>query len=146
MLHEWFSPPDPRRDPACKRILHACPKSVSRHARTRSRPWNASTTRVSSRRCGGRTGVRPTIAPAPCEAGADGDDHAEALHQPAALRAADSRSGPRLCEAQRLMAPMRVPNGKSRLPMNPLLKEIGHNPLLWLLAFVPVVFVTQKLP
>jgi Ca2+:H+ antiporter len=29
--------------------------------------------------------------------------------------------------------------------MNPLLKEIGHNPLLWLLAFVPVVFVTQKL-
>src|SRR4029434_7257392 len=40
---------------------------------------------------------------------------------------------------------MRVPNGKSRLPMNPLLKEIGHNPLLWLLVFVPVVFVTQKL-
>ena len=29
--------------------------------------------------------------------------------------------------------------------MNPLLKEIGHNPLLWLLVFVPVVFVTQKL-
>src|SRR3979490_1129857 len=30
-------------------------------------------------------------------------------------------------------------------PMNPLLKEIRHNPLLWLLAFVPVVFATQKL-
>src|SRR6187399_1362944 len=29
--------------------------------------------------------------------------------------------------------------------MNPLLKEIRHNPLLWLLAFVPVVFVAQKL-
>ena len=30
-------------------------------------------------------------------------------------------------------------------PMNPLLKEIRHNPLLWLLAFVPVVFVAAKL-
>jgi Ca2+:H+ antiporter len=29
--------------------------------------------------------------------------------------------------------------------MNPLLKEIRHNPLLWLLAFVPVVFVAHKL-
>jgi len=29
--------------------------------------------------------------------------------------------------------------------MNPLLKEIRHNPLLWLLAFVPVVFAGQKL-
>ena len=29
--------------------------------------------------------------------------------------------------------------------MNPLLKEIRHNPLLWLLAFVPVVFAAQKL-
>jgi Ca2+:H+ antiporter len=29
--------------------------------------------------------------------------------------------------------------------MNLLLKEIRHNPLLWLLAFVPVVFATQKL-
>ena len=29
--------------------------------------------------------------------------------------------------------------------MNLLLKEIGHNPLLWLLVFVPVVFATQKL-
>jgi Ca2+:H+ antiporter len=28
--------------------------------------------------------------------------------------------------------------------MNPLLKEIRHNPLLWLLAFVPVVFAAQK--
>jgi Ca2+:H+ antiporter len=40
---------------------------------------------------------------------------------------------------------MRVPNVKSRLPMNLLLKEIRHNPLLWLLVFVPVVFATQKL-
>jgi Ca2+:H+ antiporter len=31
------------------------------------------------------------------------------------------------------------------LPMNPLLREIRHNPLLWLLAFVPVLFVAQKL-
>jgi Ca2+:H+ antiporter len=31
------------------------------------------------------------------------------------------------------------------MSMNPLLKEIRHNPLLWLLAFVPVVFATQKL-
>ena len=29
--------------------------------------------------------------------------------------------------------------------MNPLLKEIRHNPLLWLLAFVPVVLAAQKL-
>jgi len=29
--------------------------------------------------------------------------------------------------------------------VNPLLKEIRHNPLLWLLAFVPVVFVVHKL-
>src|SRR5258706_7065174 len=29
--------------------------------------------------------------------------------------------------------------------MNPLLKEIRHNPLLWLLAFVPVLFTAQKL-
>lgn len=29
--------------------------------------------------------------------------------------------------------------------MNSLLKEIRHNPLLWLLAFVPVVMVTAKL-
>jgi Ca2+:H+ antiporter len=28
--------------------------------------------------------------------------------------------------------------------MNPLLKEIRHNPLLWLLAFVPVVFAAAK--
>src|SRR6266576_1558761 len=29
--------------------------------------------------------------------------------------------------------------------MNPLLKEIRHNPLLWLLVFVPVLFATHKL-
>ena len=29
--------------------------------------------------------------------------------------------------------------------MNPLLKEVRHNPMLWLLAFVPVVFVAAKL-
>ena len=29
--------------------------------------------------------------------------------------------------------------------MKALLKEIRHNPLLWLLAFVPVVFVTEHL-
>jgi Ca2+:H+ antiporter len=29
--------------------------------------------------------------------------------------------------------------------MSPLLKEIWHNPLLWLLAFVPVVFAAHKL-
>ena len=29
--------------------------------------------------------------------------------------------------------------------MNPLLKEIRRNPLLWLLAFVPVVFVADQL-
>jgi Ca2+:H+ antiporter len=29
--------------------------------------------------------------------------------------------------------------------MNPLLKEIRHNPLLWLLAFVPVLFAAAKL-
>src|SRR5262245_56993992 len=29
--------------------------------------------------------------------------------------------------------------------MNPLLREIRHNPLLWLLAFVPIVFVFAKL-
>jgi Ca2+:H+ antiporter len=29
--------------------------------------------------------------------------------------------------------------------MNTLLKEIRHNPLLWLLAFVPVVFAAEKL-
>ena len=29
--------------------------------------------------------------------------------------------------------------------MNPLIKEIRHNPLLWLLVFVPVLFFAQKL-
>src|SRR6516162_9873541 len=29
--------------------------------------------------------------------------------------------------------------------MNPLLKEMRHNPMLWLLAFVPVVLVAAKL-
>src|SRR5512137_2131911 len=29
--------------------------------------------------------------------------------------------------------------------MNPVLKEVRHNPLLWLLAFVPVVFAAEKL-
>lgn len=29
--------------------------------------------------------------------------------------------------------------------MNPLLKEIRHNPLLWLLVFVPAMFATQNL-
>jgi len=29
--------------------------------------------------------------------------------------------------------------------MNPLLREIRHNPLLWLLVFVPVVFAAQQL-
>src|SRR4051794_23875416 len=29
--------------------------------------------------------------------------------------------------------------------MNPLLKEIRHNPMLWLLVFVPAVFVAAKL-
>ena len=29
--------------------------------------------------------------------------------------------------------------------MNLLLKEIRHNPMLWLLAFVPVVFAAAKL-
>src|SRR4051812_19755551 len=28
--------------------------------------------------------------------------------------------------------------------MNPLLKAIRHNPLLWLLAFVPVLFAAQE--
>ena len=31
------------------------------------------------------------------------------------------------------------------VPMNLLLKEIRHNPLLWLLAFVPVVFAAKNL-
>src|SRR3982074_3814959 len=30
-------------------------------------------------------------------------------------------------------------------PVNPLLKEIRHNPLLWSLAFVPALFAAQKL-
>src|SRR6266581_4369664 len=34
---------------------------------------------------------------------------------------------------------------RSGATMNPLLKEIRHNPLLWLLAFVPVLFAAQKL-
>src|SRR3981081_1754007 len=29
--------------------------------------------------------------------------------------------------------------------MNPLIKEIRHNPLLWLLVFVPALFAAQKL-
>ena len=28
--------------------------------------------------------------------------------------------------------------------MSPLLRDIRHNPLLWLLAFVPVVFAAQS--
>jgi Ca2+:H+ antiporter len=37
-----------------------------------------------------------------------------------------------------------LPNG-GYVPMNPLLKEIRHNPLLWLLAFVPVLFAVQRI-
>jgi Ca2+:H+ antiporter len=29
--------------------------------------------------------------------------------------------------------------------MNPFLKEVRHNPVLWLLAFVPVVFIAQQI-
>jgi Ca2+:H+ antiporter len=29
--------------------------------------------------------------------------------------------------------------------LNPLLKEIRHNPILWLVVFVPIVFIAQKL-
>src|SRR6478752_1259037 len=40
----------------------------------------------------------------------------------------------------------RTPNdGRTRTQMNQLLKEIRHNPLLWLLAFVPVVLAAAKL-
>src|SRR5258708_32839511 len=34
---------------------------------------------------------------------------------------------------------------RSGATMNPLLKEIRHNPLLWLLGFVPVLFAAHKL-
>src|SRR3989454_11417684 len=37
---------------------------------------------------------------------------AEAFHEPSRLRVADPRSGPRLCEAQRFMAPMRAQKRK----------------------------------
>ncbi|MEH2553909.1 hypothetical protein V1286_001438 [Bradyrhizobium algeriense] len=40
-------------------------------------------------------------------------------------------------------APLTVSEG-DEASMNPLLKEIRHNPLLWLLAFVPVLFVAQN--
>ena len=39
------------------------------------------------------------------------------------------------------MAPFHPAN----TPMTPLLKEIRHNPLLWLLVFVPLVFAFHKL-
>lgn len=35
-------------------------------------------------------------------------------------------------------------NGPFRETMKPLLREIRHNPLLWLLAFVPVVLVLER--
>jgi Ca2+:H+ antiporter len=34
--------------------------------------------------------------------------------------------------------------GRSEMP-NPLLKEIRHSPLLWLLVFVPVVLAAETL-
>src|SRR5215207_6496692 len=34
---------------------------------------------------------------------------------------------------------------RRKVLMNPLLKEIRHNPLLWLLAFVPVLFAAQSI-
>ncbi len=37
------------------------------------------------------------------------------------------------------------PSSRSAEPVTPLFKEIRHNPLLWLLVFVPVVFVAAKL-
>jgi len=40
---------------------------------------------------------------------------------------------------------MCITKWKSKLPMNRLLKEIRHNPLLWRLAFVPVVFAARNL-
>jgi len=36
-------------------------------------------------------------------------------------------------------------DGAKLATVNPLLKEIRHNPLLWLLAFVPVVFAAEHL-
>jgi Ca2+:H+ antiporter len=53
-------------------------------------------------------------------------------------------------EERRLLAthPLLIQSGTetTRIEyMNALLKEIRHNPMLWLLVFVPVVFVTAKL-
>jgi Ca2+:H+ antiporter len=39
----------------------------------------------------------------------------------------------------------RAVNNKRNESMNALLKEIRHNPMLWLLAFVPIVFAFAKL-
>src|SRR5512134_789594 len=50
-----------------------------------------------------------------------------------------------VCIANTRMSSRRVWAHSEGEPMNALLKEIRHNPLLWLLAFVPVLFVGQKL-
>jgi hypothetical protein len=39
----------------------------------------------------------------------------------------------------------RIADARKSNPMNTRLKEILRNPLLWLLAFVPVVFAAAKL-
>jgi len=44
-------------------------------------------------------------------------------HEPSRLRVADPRSGPRLCEAQRFMVPMRALKRKESLSMNNKLRS-----------------------
>ena len=43
------------------------------------------------------------------------------------------------------MGQLGVSELEGHVPMNPVLKEIRHNPLLWLLIFVPVLFVVQRI-
>src|SRR5207249_10095756 len=52
----------------------------------------------------------------------------EALHEPSKLRGADPRSGPRLCEAQRFMVPMRAQKRMEALhdpPPHPIPLPLG---------------------
>src|SRR5947208_6746891 len=71
----------------------ANPNACARH-------WSASTTRMFGLRSAARAGFDSTAKIR--------NRMRTSLHEPSRLRVADPRSGPRLCEAQRFMVPMRA--------------------------------------
>ena len=62
-----------------------------------------------------------------------------------ARRAVPARAGTRSRDRKHSRPAPSTASEGDEASINPLLKEIRHNPLLWLLAFVPVLFVAQSI-